>query len=65
MSVYFTLQADIEEAKQLPPAVIDRIEYDLKQQWQTEHIKELEEKMEDLMFWCKQMDEEIKRKKNK
>ena len=28
MTVYFTLQADIEEAKTLPPAVIDRIEYD-------------------------------------
>ena len=41
------------------------LEYDLKQKWQTEHIQELEEKMEDLMFWCKQMDEEIKRKRNK
>ena len=65
MSVYFTLQADIEEAKDLPPAVIDRIEYDLKQEWQTKHINDLEEKVEDLLFWCKQMDEEIKKKKDK
>ena len=51
MSVYFTLQADIEEAKALPPAVIDRIEYDLKQQWQTEHIlKILEEKVDEDTF---------------
>ena len=65
MTMYFTLQADIEEAKGLPPAVIDRIEYDLKQEWQTKHIEDLEEQMEDLMFWCKQIDEELKRKKNK
>lgn len=65
MTVYFTLQSDIEEAKSLPPAVIDRIEYDLKQEWQTKHIEDLEEKVEDLMFWCKQMDEKINTKKNK
>jgi len=65
MTVYFTLQADIEEAKTLPPAVIDRIEYDLKQKWQTEHIQELEEKMEDLLLWCKLMDEKIDTKKDK
>ena len=63
MTVYFTLQSDIEEAKSLPPAVIDRIEYDLKHEWQTKHIEELEEKMDDLMFWCKQIDEELDRKK--
>ena len=38
MTMYFTLQADIEEARKMPKAVIDRIEYDLKQKWQTEHI---------------------------
>ena len=65
MTVYFTLQADIEEAKSLPPAVIDRIEYDLKQKWQTEHIEDLEEKMEDLLLWCKLMDEKIDTKKEK
>ena len=35
VGMYYTLQSDIEEAKSLPPAVIDRIEYDLKQEWQT------------------------------
>jgi hypothetical protein len=65
MTVYFTLQADIEEAKTLPPAVIDRIEYDLKQEWQTKHIEDLEEKMEDLLLWCKLMDEKIDSKKDK
>ena len=65
MSVYLTLQADIEEAKKMPPAVIDRIEYDLKQEWQTEHIEDLEEKVDEILFWCREMDGEIKRKKNK
>ena len=36
MTMYFTLQSDIEDAKKMPKAVIDRIEYDLKQKWQTE-----------------------------
>ena len=45
MSVYFTLQADIEEAKKMPPAEVKRMEYDLKQQWQTEHIEDLEERV--------------------
>ena len=46
MTMYFTLQSDIEEARKLPEAVIDRIEYDLKQKWQTEHIEGLEEKVD-------------------
>tara|TARA_Y100000004_G_scaffold9812_1_gene10635 strand:- start:701 stop:1024 length:324 start_codon:yes stop_codon:yes gene_type:complete len=65
MTMYFTLQADIEEAKKMPPAVIDRIEYDLKQQWQTEHIEDLEEKVDEILFWCKEMDGKIKSKKDR
>ena len=65
VGMYYSLQSDIEDAKKMPPAVIDRIEYDLKQEWQTKHINDLEEKVEDLLFWCKQMDEEIKKKKDK
>jgi hypothetical protein len=65
MTMYFTLQSDIEEAKQLPPAVIDRIEYDLKQQWQTKHIEDLEEKVEEILFWCREIDSELHNKANK
>ena len=65
MSVYFTLQADIEEAKGLPPAVIDRIEYDLKQEWQTEHIEDLEEKVDEILFWCREVDGKLSNKKDK
>ena len=65
VGMYYSLQSDIEEAKKMPPAVIDRIEYDLKQEWQTEHIEDLEEKVDEILFWCREMDGEIKRKKNK
>ena len=64
-SMFITLQSDIEEAKQLPPAVIDRIEYDLKQQWQTKHIEDLEEKVEEILFWCREIDSELHNKANK
>jgi len=65
MTMYFTLQADIEEAKGLPPAVIDRIEYDLKQEWQTEHIEDLEEKVDEILFWCREVDGKLSNKKDK
>ena len=65
MTMYFTLQSDIEEAKQLPPAVIDRIEYDLKQEWQTEHIEDLEEKVDEILFWCREVDGKLSNKKDK
>ena len=65
MTMYFTLQADIGEAKGLPPAVIDRIEYDLKQEWQTEHIEDLEEKVDEILFWCREVDGKLSNKKDK
>ena len=45
VGMYYTLQADIEEAKKLPPTEVKRLEYDLKQEWQTEHIEDLEERV--------------------
>ena len=65
VGMYYSLQADIEEAKKMPPAVIDRIEYDLKQEWQTEHIEDLEEKVDEILFWCREMDGKIKNKKDR
>ena len=65
VGMYYTLQSDIDDAKKLPPAVIDRIEYDLKQQWQTEHIEDLEEKVDEILFWCREIDQELYKKKNK
>jgi|TARA_E500000318_G_C3562672_1_gene214185 hypothetical protein len=59
MGMYYTLQDDIAEAKEMPQAVIDRIEYDLKQEWHTNHINKLEEEVKELRDWCRQIDKEI------
>ena len=59
VGMYYTLQSDIEEAKSLPPAVIDRIEYDLKQEWQTNHIMKLENEIDELRNWCRTFDKEL------
>ncbi len=65
VGMYYTLQDDIAEAKTLPKAVIDRIEYDLKQDWHTGHINQLEKEVEELRDWCREIDQELyKKKKN-
>jgi hypothetical protein len=65
VGMYYTLQSDIDDAKKMPKAVIDRIEYDLKQEWQTDHIEELEEKVDDILLWCRELETELQKKKNK
>ena len=49
----------------LPPSEIKRMEYDLKQQWQTEHIEDLEEKVDEILFWCREVDGKLSNKKDK
>ena len=63
VGMYYTLQSDIEDAKKMPPAEIKRMEYDLKQEWQTEHIEDLEEKVDEILMWCRQIDKELHNKK--
>ena len=65
VGMYYTLESDIEEAKKMPPAEIKRMEYDLKQEWQTEHIEDLEEKVDEILMWCRQIDKDLHNKKNK
>jgi len=65
VGMYYTLQSDIEEAKTLPPAEIKRLEYDLKQEWQTKHIEKLENKVDEILYWCKEVDKEIYKNKKK
>ena len=48
MGMYYTLESDIEEAKKLPPAEVERLEYDLKRQWTEGHILALELKVKEL-----------------
>ena len=63
VGMYYTLQSDIEEAKTLPPAEIKRMEYDLKQEWQTGHIDDLEEKVDEILHWCREIDKDLHKKK--
>ena len=65
VGMYYTLESDIEDAKKMPPAEIKRMEYDLKQEWQTEHIEDLEEKVDEILMWCRQIDKELHNKKYK
>ena len=65
VGMYYSLQSDIDEDKKMPPAVIDRIEYDLKQQWQTQHIEKLEEKVDEILYWCREVDKEVYKNKKK
>ena len=46
VGMYYTLQADIEDAKKLPPTEVKRLEYDLKEQWNEQNINTLKERVE-------------------
>ena len=46
VGMYYTLQADIEEAKKLPPTEVERLEYDLKEQWNEQNINALKERVD-------------------
>ena len=59
VGMYYTLQDDISDAKKMPKAVIDRIEYDLKQDWHTQHINKLEDEVKELRDWCRQIDKQL------
>ena len=39
--------------------MIDRIEYDIKQEWQTNHIMKLEDEIDELRSWCRIIDKEL------
>ena len=59
VGMYYTLQADIEVAKNEPAAPIERLEYDLKEEWNAEHIQTLESKVDGLIEVVKSLDEEL------
>jgi len=59
VTMYFSLQADIEEAKKLPPVVIDRIEYDINRSWQSSHVLKLEQEVKELKEMIKELDKEL------
>ena len=47
VGMWFTLQAEIEEAKKLPPPEVSRTEYDLKDQLIRETIMNIQEKVDE------------------
>ena len=48
VGLWFNLQADIQEAKELPEAPVSRTEYDLKDQMIRNSIMNTEEKVDDI-----------------
>jgi|TARA_A100001391_G_C4991708_1_gene258303 hypothetical protein len=46
VGMYYTLQADIQEAKKLPPIEVERLEYDLKEQWNEQNINDLKQRVD-------------------
>lgn len=55
VGMYFTLQSDIEIAKQLPINEINRIEYDLKQQAAEKSLDKLEKRIDDCEYLIETM----------
>tara|TARA_B100000989_G_C19530796_1_gene469705 strand:+ start:2600 stop:2998 length:399 start_codon:yes stop_codon:yes gene_type:complete len=45
VGMYYTLQYDIEEAKNLPPSEVKRLEYDLREEWNEKSIMSLKERI--------------------
>ena len=60
VGMYYTLQADIEEAKSLPPVEVTRLEYELKEEWNEDMIIQLKEAVEVLEETQDILKEEIK-----
>ena len=60
VGMYYTLQADIEEAKTMPPTEVTRLEYELKEEWNEKMIMQLKERVEVLEETTDILKEEIK-----
>ena len=57
--MWFALQADIAEAKELPAPVIDRIEYDLKDELIRQTILDTQEDVEAMRQQLDKIDERL------
>ena len=60
VGMYYTLQDDIQLAKTLPPVEVERLEYDLKEQWNKQNIDDLIERVDMLEEANDILKEEIK-----
>ena len=59
VGMWFALQADIAEAKELPAPVIDRIEYDLKDELIRQTIMDTQEDVEEIKETIDKIDERL------
>ena len=59
IGMWFALQADIALAKELPEPVIDRVEYDLKDELIRETIMNTQEDVEEIKETLEKMDERL------
>ena len=57
--MWFTLQADIAEAKELPEPAIDRIEYDLKDELIRQTIMDTQEDVDKILEEIEKIDERL------
>ena len=57
--MWFALQADIAEAKELPLPAIDRIEYDLKDELIRQTIMDTQEDVEEIKETIEKIDERL------
>jgi len=57
--MWFTLQADIAQAKELPAPVIDRVEYDLKDELIRQTIIDTQEDVEEIKETIEKIDERL------
>ncbi len=58
-SLYFVMQADIALAKELPAPVIDRVEYDLKDELIRQTIMDTQEDVEEIKETIDKIDERL------
>tara|TARA_Y100001938_G_C7786227_1_gene280315 strand:+ start:35 stop:319 length:285 start_codon:yes stop_codon:yes gene_type:complete len=59
VGMWFALQSDIEEAKELPKPVIDRTEYDLKDELIRQTIMDTQEDVDDIKDKLDKIDERL------
>ena len=57
--VWFTLQADIQEAKELPVPEISKLEFDMKDELIRQTIMDTQEDVEDIKETLEKMDERL------
>ena len=57
--MWFTLQADIAQAKEFPAPVIDRVEYDLKDELIRQTIMDTQEDVEEIKETIDKIDERL------